>query len=135
MSARDNYYASFRGIPLAAKPVGRGRLEGSLGAMAVYCLRSCHRRVGRINDARLAELYLKQCPGLLSPPDPRFMRVRLKPFRAWLLRNIDRISMTKSDLREEESRRFQDLARDYADNGPHFHNPDHRRAWEEAQAH
>ena len=132
-----NYHSLWKSTThLNAKPVKPGQLEGPLGTIAVYCLISCNRRVGQLNDTRLLELYMKQCPGLLSVPDPRrpdFMRVRRKPFQAWLLRNIDRVTMTKSDLRAEESRRFNALLHDYMENGPHFHNPAHRQAWEESR--
>ena len=137
MPMRHNHYAYLKGFQgLAARPAGRGHLQGSLRLLAIYCLRSCDRRVEPIHEGRLAELYFKQCPGLVSAPDPRFMRVRRKPFEAWLLRNVERIAMTKDEQRKakkkEESRRRWALIRDYADNGPHFHDPAHREAWERA---
>jgi len=133
LSAKSNFYSDRRGRPLAARPVGRDQLEGPLYAIAVYCLRYSHRPIPRISEDRLAELYLKQRLGLLSAPDPRFMRVRVRPFRAWLLRNVERIAMTKRELAEENRQRHLRLMRDYAIHGPHFHNPAHRAAWEAAQ--
>ena len=133
-AAPSNFYSYLKGWSgIAVRSAGRGRLEGSLSTLAIYCLRGYHGQVSRISDARLAELYLTQCPGLLSEANPRWIRVRVKPFRAWLLRNRCRIAMTSDELREEQRRRHYALMDDYARHGPHFHDPAHRAAWERAQ--
>ena len=132
VSTQQNVYTQWRGTPMAAGPAGRGVLDGPLLAVAIYCLRGSDRRIRYISDRRLAELYFKQCPGLLSAPSSRYVRVRRRPFEAWLWRNIERIAETKSDHRQKQ--RESDLRRilDYATNGPHFHDPDHRAGWERA---
>lgn len=117
-----NYYAGFMGYPLAARKVG-GELHGPLVAMAAYCLRSCNRTVGQISDERLTEMFLKQRPGLLSEPDPRFLRVHLKPFRSWLLRNIERLTMSQKELADERWKHELAIIRSYQKFGPHFHWP------------
>lgn len=132
---QGNYYACFVPENLAAKLVAPGVLEGRLSALVAYCLCASRRPIRRLHEARLAELYLEQRAGLLSAPDSHIIRVRIKPFRAWLLRNVDRLAMTERDLEDEFWDHQHHLMMDYAMHGPHFHNPDHRRAWEGIQAH
>ena len=127
------FYAAKKGRALAAQKVGRGQLQGTFLAMVIYCLCTCDRRVGRINERRLFELYLKQRAGLLSAPDPTRLRVHLKPFRVWVLNNAHRAPITRADLRQDEHDRHMRLIMDYVQHGPHFHNPDHRAVWERAQ--
>ena len=133
---RSNFYRVYRNVPLAARPSAKqGQLEGPLYVLAIYCLRFSPRPIGEISERRLEELFLKQKPGLVSTPSPRFLRVRRKPFQTWLLRNVDRLVMTPADHKARRVQRHRRLMTLYAEQGPHFHNPDHRQVWEASQAH
>ena len=97
------------------KRLGRNTLEGKLDELAVFVLASSPRKLERpLDEFKLHQLFKRDRPGYLTG-ETRYapqVRVHEKPFRVWVLRNIDRITMT---VREQTRQETMDWRTDMVD--------------------
>ena len=72
-----------------------GEWVGTLWLIAEHCLSQLHRYLPTpVDRVKLKALFMKQRPGLIESMGHGFLRVRRKPFEAWIRRNATRICKT-----------------------------------------